>query len=90
MATAPLLEAAIDQMADPDEIEVDMSRLDFIDSTGLRTLLRASQLVNGRIWLKGTSLFVGKVFEMAGVSNLFHLADNPHDAHARTGRRPTG
>ncbi len=56
IATAPILKAALDEIESiPDHIKVDMSRLDFIDSTGLRLLLGASELVNGRIWLKGTS-----------------------------------
>jgi anti-sigma B factor antagonist len=90
LGTAPLLEAAIDQMAGPDQIKVDMSRLDFIDSTGLRLLLRASELVDGRIWLTGSSLFIGKVFEMAGVSDFFHFSDDRDSAQAQMGRRPTG
>lgn len=82
LATAPILKAAIDEIASiPDHIKVDMSQLDFIDSTGLRVLLRASELVDGRIWLKGTSLFVAKVIEMAGISEFFHFAEDSADAH---------
>jgi anti-anti-sigma factor len=82
IATAPILKAALDEIESiPDHIKVDMSRLDFIDSTGLRLLLGASELVNGRIWLKGTSLFVAEVFEMAGIADFFHFAEDREGAH---------
>jgi anti-anti-sigma factor len=77
ISTAPILEEAIDKMSPiPDHIKVDMSQLDFIDSVGLRLLLRSSELVAGRIWLKGPTPFVAKVFKIAGVSDLFNFAED--------------
>jgi anti-sigma B factor antagonist len=86
IATAPVLKAAIDEMSPiPDHIQVDVTELTFIDSTGLRLLLHMSQLVNARIWLKGTSLFIAKVFDLVGVSDFFHFADDPDTAYRLIG-----
>jgi anti-sigma B factor antagonist len=82
MATAPHLEAVLDRMlVIPDHIAVDMTRLTFIDSTGLRLLLRASKLVEGRIWLQGASLHICKVLDVAGIREFFSFAEDGNTAH---------
>ena len=82
LATAPHLEAVIDRMmVIPDHIIVDLSKLTFIDSTGLRLLLRASTLVEGRIWLKGCSRHVLRLLDVSGISELFCLDHDRLTAH---------
>jgi anti-sigma B factor antagonist len=82
LATAPHLEAVIDRMmVIPDHLIVDMSRLTFIDSTGLRLLLRASTLVEGRIWLKGCSRHVLRLLDVSGLSELFCLEQDRLNGH---------
>jgi anti-anti-sigma factor len=82
MATAPHLEAVLDRiMVIPDHLIVDMSQLTFIDSTGLRLLLRASTLVESRIWLKGASAQVRRLVNLSGLADLFCLPDDGVDGH---------
>jgi anti-sigma B factor antagonist len=91
VATAPILKAAIDQMSPiPDHIQIDLTELTFIDSTGLRLLLQASRLVGGRIWLKGTSLFVARILDVAGISDYFYFAEDRVGAHGLMAERPAG
>jgi len=90
IATAPHLEAVLDRMlVIPDHIIVDVEKLTFIDSTGLRLLMRASQLVDGRIEIRNANLAVRRLIQLAGVSELFCTATNPQVAHRIiTNRRP--
>ena len=82
LATAPHLEAVLDRMmVIPHHLVVDVSELTFIDSTGLHLLLRASALVNGRIWVKGASRHILRVIDVTGVSEFFCLDDDPDVAH---------
>ena len=81
LATAPLLKAAIDEIAGPDHIKFDLSQLDFIDSTGLRLLLDASELVEGRVWLKAPAPHVSEVFHLAGVAHCSYFADDRKTVH---------
>ena len=72
MATAPHLEAVLDRMfVIPDQIVVDVERLTFIDSSGLSLLLRASQLVQGRIHLRGCSQQIVRLLDISGLSGAF-------------------
>lgn len=82
MATAPHLEAVLDRMAPtPDHIVVDVSRLTFMDSSGLRLLLQASHVVEGRIWLKGCSAQILRLLDISGVTSSFCLEDDADVAH---------
>ena len=87
MASAHQLEAVLDEMMAPKHIIIDASQLIFIDSSGLRLLLRASNLVQGRIWIKGASLHVSKVLDVSGVSGFFCLEQDPVIAHRTIARR---
>jgi len=76
MATAPHLEAVLDRMfVVPDEIVVDVERLTFIDSSGLRLLLRASQMVDRRIKLRGCSQQIVKLLDISGLSSEFTVEE---------------
>ena len=82
VATAPDLAAVLDAMAlNPDHLIIDVSRLRFMDSTGLRLLVRASTLVEGRIWLEGCSRQVLRLLELTGIEDLFCLEDDREMAH---------
>lgn len=86
--SAPHLEAVLDRMmVIPPHIIVDVSRLTFVDSTGVRLLLRASKLVEGRIWVKGASRQISRVFDMTGVTDLFCFEDDPVLAHRTIAQR---
>lgn len=90
-ATGPQLKAVLDRMmVIPEHIIVDVSELTFVDSTGLRLLLRASNLVEGRIWLKGASHNVSRVIDVSGESELFCLERDPVLAHRTIARRRAG
>ena len=90
IATAPHLEAVLDRMmVIPDHIIVDVAELTFIDSTGLRLLLRASRLVDGRIAIRNASLTVRRLIQLSGLSEHFCTATNQQVAHRMiTHRRP--
>ena len=82
LATAPHLAAVLDRMTViPDHIVVDVSQLSFIDSSGLRLLMRASNLMDGRIWLKGCSEPILRLLDIAGVPESFCLEDDHEVAH---------
>ena len=86
--TAPHLEAVLDRMmVIPEHMIVDVSRLTFVDSTGIRLLLRASKLVEGRIWIKGASRQTARVFDVTGVTDLFCFEDDPVLAHRTISQR---
>jgi anti-sigma B factor antagonist len=89
--TAQHLEAVLDRMlVVPKHIIVDMSQLTFIDSTGLRLLLRASTLVDGRMWVRGASRHVSRVLELSGVAKFFCMEEDPVIAHRIISARRAG
>jgi anti-sigma B factor antagonist len=73
--TAPLLQREIDALVDAGTptIVLDLSRLDFVDSSGLRVLIRAHQhaLSNGgRFVLRNPSATALRLLEITGLTNL--------------------
>lgn len=74
-------------MVVPEHIIADVSQLRFMDSTGLRLLLRASTLVEGRIWIKGPSRHLLRLFDLSGVADAFCFADDRKLAHQMMGKR---
>ena len=89
LASAPHLASVLDRMmVIPDHIVIDAAGLTFIDSTGLRLFLRASDLVEGRVEIRNPSLQVRRILQITGVADRFTLDSVPEVAHARlTGRR---
>ena len=82
LASAPTLGAVLDQMtAQPDHLILDVSRLSFIDSTGLGLLMAASRLVGGRIWLKECSPQLRRLLALTSVTDLFCLEEDEELAH---------
>lgn len=89
--TAPHLETILDRLlVIPDHMIVDVSQLTFIDSTGLRLLLRASTLVEGRIWLRGPSRQILRLIDISGLSKSFCLDEDPELAHDFISQRRAG
>ena len=76
IATAPDLEAAFDQAlaSDPQSIEVDLSQVTFIDSTGIRLLLLISERGDGRVGLIPGAQ-VDRVIEITGMRSRLPLLD---------------
>ena len=60
---------------------VDVSKLAFIDSAGLKLLLRASHLVDGRIAIRGASYFHRRLLEIADLSESFCMEEDDEEAH---------
>lgn len=78
VASAPLLERRIKrlQWAGASAIVIDLSGLDFIDSTGLHVLIRAhARAEEGRLTLLRGSRNVHRVFELTGTDELLPFAD---------------
>jgi anti-sigma B factor antagonist len=89
LATAPHVASVLDRMmVIPDHIVIEAGGLTFIDSTGLRLLLRVSDLVGGRVELRDAGLQVRRLLEITGMTDRFTLAFLPKVAHRiLTGQR---
>ncbi len=64
---------------------VDMSDLDYINSSGLRVLVMAYQRLKksgGKLAISGTKDYIMEVFEIAGYHRLFNLFPNEDEALA--------
>jgi anti-sigma B factor antagonist len=75
--TAPTLAEAIDS-SDVSELEVDLSAVEFVDSSGLRVLIDAHQRADadGRVLrLARPSAAVRRLFEISGVDDYLHVVE---------------
>ncbi|MGI8801090.1 MAG: STAS domain-containing protein [Solirubrobacteraceae bacterium] len=80
IATAPLLEAAVEQAEETDGLAIllDLTRVPFIDSSGLRALLRASSRSSndgGRLRISNPSPQARRLFELSGAAERLPLVD---------------
>jgi anti-anti-sigma factor len=76
IASVPALECEIDLAAElaPSEIVLDMGGVSFIDSTGLRLLLRTQAKADGwQLVLRNVPDQALRVFELTGVLNRFEI-----------------
>jgi len=80
IATAPTLQSALDRvhMCGANHILVDLSETDFLETTGLRTLLTASRRSAGKgsLSIVCPNPNVRRVFELTGVAELLVLHDD--------------
>ena len=74
--TSPDLESEINN-ATPDaaKLILDLAKLDYISSAGLRVLLGAAQAMDGKgdMVVRNLNQSVREVFDLTGFSNLFHI-----------------
>jgi anti-sigma B factor antagonist len=76
--SAPQLEAVLADLDAGTELRIDVRGVDFVDSTGLRTLLLAQQRcedAGGRLVLVGPSSALRRLLELTGLRTRFHLDD---------------
>lgn len=74
--TSPALEAAINKLPDEiTELVLNMEKLEYISSAGLRVLLGAQKLMNkkGDLTLTGVCEEVMEVFEMTGYADILTI-----------------
>lgn len=89
LATAPQLAEALAkaQQGDASQIVVDLSAVDFLDSTGIGVLVRAARNASSNgatLYLEGARGAVAQVLKLAGVDS--YLRPPPKaDAEANTG-----
>ncbi len=80
IATAPALDTAIDGATGKDEdLAIDLTGVEFMDSTGLRSLIAAKldlQDSGRRLVVLPGSGTVRRLFEVAGVVDALHLIDD--------------
>ena len=74
--TAPDLEGKINEaVEDADKLILDLAKLEYISSAGLRVLLGAMQAMEGKgdMVVRNPTRSVREVFDLIGFSNLFHI-----------------
>jgi anti-sigma B factor antagonist len=84
MASAPQLEAAIDRAREdrPEQLDLDLAEVDFIDISGLRVLINAYQRANKqgeRLILQRASPPVRRLLALSSVSELIPVAEDAED-----------
>jgi anti-sigma B factor antagonist len=80
IATAPLVDAALDQAeaGSTPQILLDLAAVPFIDSSGLRTLIRAADRAaanGGRIAIAGAGPQARRLFELSGAGTRLPILD---------------
>jgi anti-sigma B factor antagonist len=92
IATAPAVQMQLESaMQHRAVVAVDLSGLSFIDSTGLRVLVRAQQQLRdagGQLVLLHGPRAVQRVFELASLDSYFEFCDSP-SAALRTAPQPS-
>ena len=71
--TAPELETVIGDVEGLEELTLDLSKLDYISSAGLRVLLSAQKKMNkqnGTMKVTGVNETVSEIFEVTGFSDI--------------------
>jgi len=70
--TAPALSRAFERWTSAHKVLiVDVSRISFIDSTGLKTLVTARDHVRERLLLAGENPILDRLLELTGTAGLF-------------------
>ena len=73
--TAPQLEAELGALNDVKKLVMDMSKLVYISSAGLRVLLKAQKIMNkqGTMTVKNISQEIHEIFEVTGFDDLLNI-----------------
>ena len=74
--TSPALESKINEViGDATKLTLDLAKLEFISSAGLRVLLGTLQNMEdkGEMVVRNLTQSVREVFDLTGFSNLFHI-----------------
>ena len=74
--TAPELETVIGDVEGLEELTLDLSKLDYISSAGLRLLLSAQKKMNkqnGTMKVTGVNETVSEIFEVTGFSDILTI-----------------
>jgi len=81
LATAPQLAAVIDSFSPDERITIDLCRLDFMDCSGLRELMRASAVLgDGLHVVCGRHGPVRRLFDVAAVEQMLSVYSSHADA----------
>ena len=79
VATSPDLEAAITNLpANTNEFVIDLTKLDYISSAGLRVLVSTEKIANqrkGSMTLLHPNEEVSEVFDMTGLADVFTIVE---------------
>lgn len=78
--TAPKLDAAVLALGVDGDVVVDLSRVGFVDSSGLRVLVTAHTALvsqNQRLVLRSPSDAVVRLFEITGLIGHLHVEEGP-------------
>lgn len=73
--TAPQLEKELDSLTDVKTLIIDMEKLVYISSAGLRVLLKAQKIMNkqGKMTVKNVSQEIKDIFEVTGFDELLNI-----------------
>lgn len=74
--TAPKLDAVVQSLGADDDVTIDLARVGFIDSSGLRVLITAHSVLSERgqrLVLMAPSSAVIRLFEITGLSEHLHV-----------------
>ena len=74
-ATAPQLEAELKDILPDAQLVLDLEKLDYISSAGLRVLLSAQKAMNaqGKMTVTGVNETVMEIFEITGFSSILTI-----------------
>ena len=73
--TAPQLEKELGGLNDVKELAIDMAKLSYISSAGLRVLLKTQKVMNkqGKMTVKNVNQEIKEIFEVTGFDELLNI-----------------
>jgi len=84
MSTVPTFEKALSSALDeePDRLMIDLSEVNFMDSSGLNALVRARNVMEDtgvQLVISGVSDQVRRLFEVSGLMTAFMFVHSSHE-----------